>query len=400
MMDHPKHANMTKDSVRRFVLIIAFLGEPVELAIVKRETFLARKAFSQRSQCEVGILLVHRRGSCVMRLRESRWAYFILPLALGTALQAQKKPDLSKHTVQMVSVERGVRLEVLDWGGTGRPLVLLTGLADDAHIFDEFAPKLTVNFHVYGVTRRGRGISSSPSPDVKNYSAARLGEDVLSVIDALHLDKPVVAGHSIAGEELSYIGSHHPEKVAGLIYIEAGYPYALYDEAHGELELDAIYLRDQLRQFINGYALEPVKDYDSVIANLERVEHEIKELEQKTKDLPPTPISPRMTPELFAVMEGRERFTTIRAPALVIMAGVEGEKPDPVTGDDPQSRAAAARQLLDMQRKELQYPVFARQVPAASVIRISHATHYIFQSNEVDVLREINAFIATLPPAN
>jgi non-heme chloroperoxidase len=335
-----------------------------------------------------------------MRLRGTWWAYFILPLSLGVALHAQEKPDLSKHTVQMVSVEKGVSLEVLDWGGTGRPLVLLTGLADDAHIFDEFAPKLTVNYHVYGITRRGRGVSSSPQPYVKNYSADRLGQDVLSVIDALHLDKPVVAGHSIAGEELSYIGSHHPEKVAGLIYIEAGYPYALYDQAHGELELDAIYLRDQLRQFINGYALEPVKDYDDVIANLERVEHEIKQLEQNTKDLPPTPISPRMTPELFAVMEGRERFTTIHAPALVIMAGAEGEKPVPVTGDNPQSRAEAARQVLDMRRKEVQYPAFARQVPSAHVIRIAHATHYIFQSNEADVLLDMNAFIATLPPAN
>jgi non-heme chloroperoxidase len=335
-----------------------------------------------------------------MRFRGTRWAYFILPLSLGVALHAQEKPDLSKHTVQMVSVEKGVSLEVLDWGGTGRPLVLLTGLADNAHIFDQFAPKLTVNYHVYGITRRGRGVSSSPQPDVKNYSADRLGEDVLSVIDALHLDKPVVAGHSIAGEELSYIGSHHPEKVAGLIYIEAGYSYALYDQAHGELELDAIYLRDQLRQFINGYALEPVKDYDDVIANLERVEHEIKQLEQNTKNLPPSPISPRMTPQLFAVMEGRERFTTIHAPALVIMAGAEGEEPIPVTGDDPQSRAEAARQVLDMRRKELQYPVFARQVPSAHVIRIAHATHYIFRSNEADVLREMNAFIATLPPAN
>ena len=143
-----------------------------------------------------------------------------------------------------------------------------------------------------------------------------------------------------------------------------------------------------------------MKDYDGVIANLERVEHEIKELEQNTKDLPPTPISPRMTPELFALMEGRELFTTIHAPALVIMAGAEGEKPGPVTGDDPQSRAAAARQVLDMRRKELQYPVFARQVPSAQVIRIAHATHYIFQSNEADVLRDMNAFIATLPPAD
>lgn len=296
----------------------------------------------------------------------------------------------------MISVEPGVKLEVLDWGGSGRPLVLLTGLPDTAHVFDEFAPKLTARYRVYGITRRGRGASSAPEPNVANYTASRLGEDVLTVIDALHLNKPVVVGHSIAGEELSYIGSHHPEKVAGLIYLEAGYPYALYDQTNGELELDAIELRNQLRQFTNGYAFEPVKDYDGLIANLQQVEKEVKELQQDTGNLPPTPVSPRMTPDLFAIMEGRERFTTIHVPALVIFA----EEDNAVSGDDPQSRAQAVRQALMKRKKQLQIAAFERQVPSAHVVLIPHATHYVFRSNEADVVREINAFIATLPPAS
>jgi pimeloyl-ACP methyl ester carboxylesterase len=52
-----------------------------------------------------------------------------------------------------------VRLEVLDWGGSGRPLVLLPGGGDTAHVFDEFASTLTADFHVYGITRRGFGES-------------------------------------------------------------------------------------------------------------------------------------------------------------------------------------------------------------------------------------------------
>src|ERR1019366_2274860 len=51
----------------------------------------------------------------------------------------------------------------LDWGGVGRPVVLLSGLGNTAHVFDEFAPKLAVGFHVYGVTRRGFGASSIPT---------------------------------------------------------------------------------------------------------------------------------------------------------------------------------------------------------------------------------------------
>lgn len=329
-----------------------------------------------------------------MRFRGTPRLSFILPVLLVIALHAQEKLDSSPHTVKMVSVEKGVSLEVLDWGGTGRPLVLLTGLGATAHVFDEFAPKLTATYHVYGITRRGRGASSGPEPNATNYTAARLGEDVLAVIDTLQLNKPIIAGHSIAGEELSYIGSHHPEKVAGLIYMEAGYPYALYDQIKGGLEVDAIELREQLRQFINGYAFEPVKDYDDLIASLERVEKEIKQHEQDTKNLPPTPVSPRMTPDLFAIMEGRERFITIHVPALVIFA----TDPDLISGNDPQSRAQAARQALETRTKELQIAAFKRQVPSAEIVLIPHATHEVFKSNEADVMRAINTFIATLPP--
>jgi hypothetical protein len=58
------------------------------------------------------------------------------------------------------------------------------------------------------------------------------------------------------------------------------------------------------------------------------------------------------------------------------------------------------RQALMRHNKERQVEAFERQVPSARVVRIPHATHYVFRSNEADVSREMNAFIATLPPAN
>jgi len=57
--------------------------------------------------------------------------------------QARAWKDLSPHRVRFVSVEPDVKLEVLDWGGSGRPIVLLTGYGNSAHVFDGFAPKLT-----------------------------------------------------------------------------------------------------------------------------------------------------------------------------------------------------------------------------------------------------------------
>ncbi len=134
--------------------------------------------------------------------------------------------------------------------------MLLTGLGNDAHVFDKFAQKLIGSYHVYGITRRGFGESSKPET---GYEADRLGDDVLAVIDALKLNKPVLAGHSIGGEELSSVGSRHPEKVAGLIYLDAGYSYAFYDKTRGSYYLDLADLQrklDQLRAQPNGTRFE------------------------------------------------------------------------------------------------------------------------------------------------
>jgi pimeloyl-ACP methyl ester carboxylesterase len=49
------------------------------------------------------------------------------------------------------------------------------------------------------------------------------------VLDQLKINRPVLVGHSLAGEELSSIGSRRPDKVAGLAYLDAAYGYAYYD---------------------------------------------------------------------------------------------------------------------------------------------------------------------------
>jgi non-heme chloroperoxidase len=139
--------------------------------------------------------------------------------------------DPSPHTVQFVTVDKDVRLEVLDWGGTGRAVVLLAGLGDTAHVFDDFALKLTHSFHVYGITRRGFGSSSAPAI---GYSADRLADDVVAVLDALKINNPVLIGHSIAGEELSSVATRYPKRIVGLIYLDAAHEYAYLNPERGD----------------------------------------------------------------------------------------------------------------------------------------------------------------------
>jgi pimeloyl-ACP methyl ester carboxylesterase len=247
-----------------------------------------------------------------------------LPLELKRATKVTAWTDPSGHQSQLITVDKDVKLEVLDWGGSGPPLVFLAGLGNTAHIFDKFAPKLVDQAHVYGITRRGFGASSSPA---SGYSADRLGDDVLAVVEALKLDRPVLAGHSIAGEELSSIGSRHPDKVAGLVYLDAHSNYAFYDAS------------------------------------------------QPWTPMAPLPGTP---PVSAAILAGVQKYTDIKAPALALCA---------VPTSEPENAARA---------RETQTKAFEKGVPASRVVRISGANHYIFVSNEAEVLKEIRDFISGL----
>lgn len=118
----------------------------------------------------------------------------------------------------MVEVAKGVALEVLDYGGTGEPIVFLAGLGNTAHVFDDFAPALNDKHRVIAITRRGFGASgtSEAGHDVP----ARVADD-LAVLDALKLPRAIFAGHSIAGDELSELALMNTDRVTALIYLDA-----------------------------------------------------------------------------------------------------------------------------------------------------------------------------------
>jgi non-heme chloroperoxidase len=142
--------------------------------------------------------------------------------------------DPSQHRTQLVLVEDGVQLEVLDWGGTGRPIVLLAGYTT-AHIFDDIAPKLTRAGHLYGITRRGFGVSSKPD---HGYTARESGEDVVRVLDALKLEEPVLMGYSFGGQDLSVIGAEHSEKIGALVYLNSAEDERVWPFPNGPLSAD------------------------------------------------------------------------------------------------------------------------------------------------------------------
>jgi alpha-beta hydrolase superfamily lysophospholipase len=55
-----------------------------------------------------------------------------------------------------------------------------------------------------------------------------------------------------------------------------------------------------------------------------------------------------------------------------------------------------AAESRDLETTGAQAKAFESGEPSARVVRLPHANHYVFNSNEADVLREMNAFFASL----
>ena len=332
--------------------------------------------------------------------RFKKQAASMLLLSLAAPIQAQTPAwkDSSPHTTRFVTVENGVSLEVLDWGGSGRPLVLLAGGGDTAHVFDDFASKLTPSFHVYSITRRGFGQSGFSS---EGWGADRLGDDVLAVLDSLKLNRPVLVGHSLGGEELSSVATRHPNRVAGLVYLEAGYPYA-FDNGKGP----------SMKEFEDARKLmpqaPPPSESDPSLASFAALQqaclHALGftypegELRQQYSTTPEGRVGKqRDFPGDATMLEGMKQYTNIPAPALVIFA-IPHAKPkwtdestDPKVREAAQAFSAAVDALTIRQAK-----AFEDGVPTAHVVRLRNADHYVYLSNEADVLREMNSFLSTL----
>ncbi len=101
--------------------------------------------------------------------------------------------------------------------------MFLTGLGNTAHVYDGFAPRFTDNFHVYGVSRRGYGGSEQTGA---GYGIDTLTKDIVSVIDALGIDKVILIGHSIAGDEITTFASQYPNRILKVVYLDAAYDHS------------------------------------------------------------------------------------------------------------------------------------------------------------------------------
>lgn len=102
-----------------------------------------------------------------------------------------------------------------------------------------------------------------------------------------------------------------------------------------------------------------------------------------------TPRARRPDPIIRALLGGEEKYTSVHAPALAIFAAPH--QVPPAMAKDSASRAKADSE--DLARVMPRIAAFRRGVPRARVVVLPNASHYVFRSNEAEVLRNIRAFV-------
>lgn len=298
-----------------------------------------------------------------------------------------------------LTVEPGVQLEVLDWGGAGRSIVLLAGFGHTAHIFDNIAPELrSATHHVYGITRRGFGFSSHPE---SGYTMQRLADDVLAVVDTLRLERPVLVGHTIAGQEMSLLASQHRKRLGGLVYLDAAdpdLPARLKDRTLQKLTqaLPAPEPTPADRESFGG-----LQAWYGRVFGVTPPESELRNCYYAKPDGGVGNWRGRAGVwEAVSESARRADYLSIEVPALALFAAQRSARDvAPWLETKDAMRLAALDEAYEYAVKEraLAKKAFLTGAGNRRVLELRGADHYLFLSNEADVLREVRRFLSTLP---
>jgi pimeloyl-ACP methyl ester carboxylesterase len=302
--------------------------------------------------------------------------------------------DKSPHKSDLIQVN-GIRLHFLDWGGEGDTLLFLPGLGNTAYVFDRLARRFTDWFHVLALTRRGHGDSDFPE---SGYDLETLTEDLRQFLDALKIEKVILAGSSMAHVEICHFSALYPEQILKVIYFDAAYD------------------RTKFRRFEEQYPLkgvrppgvdDPCYSVEDYITHTKKMSPEIadiwgdlyaEEILHEVKFTPEGTVVDRISDEL------NQKFINISrnyppedakttAPVLSFYAL-------PNLSVFPDYLTEEQKAILLKYRQEIRSPIlrecieqFRRDVPHARIVEIPHGHHWCFIKHEELVYEEMRMFL-------
>ena len=272
----------------------------------------------------------------------------LIPLLLVTSMPASAQaPDTSTHTEHYFE-RNGVRLHYLDWGGSGEPLVFLTGYGAAPHVFDGLAKKFRSRFRMISPTRRGRTPSDRPTT---GYTLEDLTADVVALMDHAKMTKAHLVVHSIGGSEATQLAIDHQDRVLSIVYLDAA-----LDAAKGEAILAELPVPNPTPA--PGTPFAQVREWWT-----------------------------KYTPD----------FSRLRVPSLAFYALPHAPPLPPKAPPDLQVRAETFWRDRWLPTTRAMIEQFRKTAPNSRVVVMEGASHYLFRDHEDEVVREMTAFYDRLP---
>jgi pimeloyl-ACP methyl ester carboxylesterase len=290
----------------------------------------------------------------------------------------------------------GIRLHYLDWGGEGSTMIFLTGMGCSAYIFNKFAPRFTDKLRVLALTRRGQGDSDYPET---GYDADTLTDDIRQFMDCLCVEKAILAGHSLAGVELTHFGATYPDRVEKLIYMDAlddrrGFPAIREQNPLRNIELKKVESPPPrtLEEYIANMKMD-IPEFAAIWSELwdEEISHGVKVNEEGVfVDRTPAFVEKMMTENLIDGYAPKRMETQI--PILSFFAPRTPKLSDDYTVEQKASFYEFHRNVNEPFGRSL-ISEFQSRFPHAKIVVIPEGHHYCFIAQEELVYNEMRKFI-------
>jgi pimeloyl-ACP methyl ester carboxylesterase len=221
------------------------------------------------------------------------------------------------------------------------PFVLVHGLASNARLWDGVAEHLhAVGHTVVAIDQRGHGRSDAPE---SGYELDTAVADLLAVIGALGLERPVLAGQSWGGTVVLELASRRPDVARGIACVDGGVvdlaqSYPVWDDCLAKLtpppldHLTLSELESRIRKSVPHFSDRAIaaylhcfrtRDNGTVEARLARSRH-LSILRSLWEHRPSTRWASLKTPTLLLLADSGDQARTAakrRAEAVALAAG-------------------------------------------------------------------------------
>jgi pimeloyl-ACP methyl ester carboxylesterase len=293
----------------------------------------------------------------------------------------------------------GVRLQYLDWGNTRPALILVHGLGDNPHIFDDLAPAFADRFHVIAYSRRGAGDSEARGP----YDVDTLTEDLRLLMDALGIPKANFVAHSAGGNEITELAARYPQRVGRIVYLDAGYDWADPDfkaaiEAVPYSELD---VPPSAMSSLDAYLSYQKDMWYTQLNDMRRVEASLREgvivqSDRTVKNRIPKEVQDA---HFDALVSNKPRdYAHVHVPVLAIFTQ---HMYDPQTSDlRLRAKARDWEQRYWVRFQEKSIARLHRELPQAQVLRLPGVHGSFFLTNRKSVVDAMDRFLDTAQMSN